>query len=358
MLLLASALAGPVSRAASTYPPQPEGRLPPRECLEASRLALYSGRPDQAYRLLLLAQPDLGGEARWLDLASRVFLALDRPGRVAETYVHMAPGNPPALAAAKAILDRTGEGPSRPALTDQGRWRGLDKKSMKPFVAVAPGAGGAAEVLTEDGVERLDSEGQVSGFRALKGGRDLTLDFSGKPLALGEDTIIWGASVIKLPPEIAKPVSAAPAPDGSFFVLDRAEPRLFRLTGKGAPMGNVAVALNEPVRVRVDRAGQIYLADEDGGQIRVYGADMAIVRTLHLSFEGKPLRKIKDFQVDMAGNLLVVDLSTRRALLYSSSGHFLTATGTGARVDAAGWDGLSTLLLLDHRAGALWRYGS
>ena len=123
-------------------------------------------------------------------------------------------------------------------------------------------------------------------------------------------------------------------------------------------MGSVAVAVGDPARVRLDRAGRIYLVDRGDGRVRIYGADMTPVRTLGLSFAGRPLRKITDLTVDFAGNLLVVDGGTRRALLYSGSGQLLATTKEGTRVDAAGWDGLNALLILDKRAGELWRYSS
>ena len=123
-------------------------------------------------------------------------------------------------------------------------------------------------------------------------------------------------------------------------------------------MGSVAVAVRDPVRVRVDRAGRIYLVDRGAGQVRVYGADMAPVRTLGLVFAGRPLRKIEDLTVDLAGNLLVLDGGLKRALLYSALGQILAFTPETTRVDCAGWDGLNALVILDRKEGVLWRYTS
>lgn len=343
--------------AASTFPPPPDGRLPAREALEASRVALFSGRPDQAYRLLLLAQPDLGATPDWLDLASRVYLALDRPGRIAEVFMEW-PADPASSAKMRAALERLGAISSRPAFQQAGRWPGFDKKTLKPVLSVVPGPGGSAYLLLEDRLLQVGADGQTQATSPLPGALDLCLDFASLPLALGEREILWGGSAIKLPAGIDRPVSAAAAPDGSFFVLERGEPHLHRVSRKGTPMGSVAVAVGDPARVRVDRAGRIYLVDRSQGQVRIYGADMAPVRTLSLSFGGRPLRKIEDLTVDFAGNLLVVDGATRRALLFSGTGQFLTATGEGARVDSAGWDGLNALVVLDLKSGEIWRYSS
>lgn len=346
-------------RAASTYPPQPEGRLPAKESMDASRLALFSGRHDQAYRLLLLAEPDMAKNPAWLDLASRVYLALDRPGRVAELFLRMAPTDPTALAKARATTERLGNGQIRPVFRSLGRWPLMDRKILKPVLAVAPAGRDGAFLLTEDGLQRLAPDGTFASPKPLPGGRDLTLDFVGAPLALGETGLLWGDALIKLPPGITRPTSAAAAPDGGFFVLERGTPRLHRLSTKGASLGNVAVAAGDPVKVRVDRAGRIYIADRDLGQVKIYGADMSVVRTLTLSVGGKPLRKIEDFIVDFAGNLLVTDAASHETYLFTLSGQLLaTAGGESTRVDAAGWDGLGTLLLLDRKEGSLWRYGS
>lgn len=294
-----------------------------------------------------------------MDAAARVFVALDRPGNLAEIYLGLAPSDPSAMAKVKAALERTGNGPTRPALSPLERWPGQDKKGLRPVTAVVPGPEGSAYLLSDEGMAKLAPGGQAGPLVPLAGARDLSLDFAGSPVALGAGAVLWGERVIRLPSAIVKPVSAAAGPDGSLFVLERGDPRLHRLSAKGVSMGSVAVSLDEPARVRVDRAGRIYLASRDGGQIRVYGADMAPVRTMNLTAAGKPVRKIEDLCVDFAGNLFVVDGGGQQALLFSSSGQLLASVGGGAtRVDAAGWDGLNTLLILDHREGVLWRYGS
>jgi len=356
VLLLA---AGSAARSASTYPPQPDSRLPARESLDASRVALFAGRQDQAYRLLLLAEPDLEKDPAWLDLATRVYLALDRPGRIAEILLKMVPSDPTATARARAVLERMGNSSVHTTFQAQGRWPITDRKSLKPILAVAPAGQGGAFLLTENGLQRVAPDGTFASPNPLPGGRDLTLDPAGAPLALGESSVLWDDAAIKLPPGITKPVSAAAAPDGSFFVLERGTPRLNRVSRRGASLGSVDIAAGDPVKVRVDRAGRIYIADRDTGQVKIYGADMSVVRTMTLTAGGKPLRKIDDFTLDLAGNLLVTDAATHEVHLYSGAGQLIaTLGGESTRVDAAGWDGLGTLVVLDRKDGSLWRYGS
>jgi hypothetical protein len=320
-------------------------------------VALLAGRPEQAYRLLLLAQPALGTDPEWLEAATRIYLALDKPGLEAQAYLRLASGNPAAAARAEALLERTGNGP-RPSLQPLGRWPLLDKKLLKPVVAVAPGPAGGAYLLTEDALLTLGADGRILKSESVLEARDLTLDASGVPLVLGADSVRWGDAVVKLPAAVTRPVSVAPAPDGSFFVLTRGDQRLFRISRKGTSLGNVAVALGDPARVRVDGAGRIYLADRDSGQVRLYGADMSTVRTVTLAQLGRPLRRLDDLTVDVGGNLLAVDGSSKEALLFSASGQLLASTGPTLHCDAAGWDGLGNLLVLDRHEGVLWRYGS
>jgi len=299
----------------------------------------------------------MANDPDWLEAATRVYLALDRPGQEAEAYLQLGRAHPEAMARAMAILERTGNGP-RPDLQPLGRWPIADKKALRPVLAAVPGPGGSAYLLVEDGLQHMGADGRILKVESVPGARDLTLDASGTPLALGEDSVRWGDAAIRLPAAISKPVSAAPAPDGSFFVLARGEPRLFRVNRKGASMGSVPVALDEPVRVRVDAAGRIYLADGDTGQVRIYGADMAPVRTVTLVEAGRPLRRLEDLTVDFAGNLMAVDGSTKEALLFTGAGQLLASTGQGVRADAVGWDGLHAMVVLDRREGVLWRYGS
>ncbi len=307
---------------------------------------------------MLLAQPDLGATPDWLDLASRVYLALDRPGRIAETFMLSGSGDPASQSRIRTVLERLGAVPSRPALQPVSRWPGFDKKTLRPVQSAVPGPGGSAYLLLEDSLIQVGADGRTQATSTLPGARDLCLDFSSAPLALGEREILWAGEAIKLPAGILRPVSAAAAPDGSFFVLERSEPRLHRISRRGTSMGSVPLAVGDPARVRVDRAGRIYLVDRGEGRIRIYGADMTPVRTLGLSFAGKALRKIEDLTVDFAGNLLVVDGGTKRALLYSGSGQLLAVTKEGTRVDAGGWDGMDALVILNTRAGELWRYSS
>jgi sugar lactone lactonase YvrE len=343
--------------ASATFPPAPDNRLPPRDALDASKVALLAGRPEQAYRLLLIAQPAFGADPEWFEAAARVYLALDRPGLEAQAFLALAPGNPLAAARANALLERTGNGP-RLSFQPLGRWPGMDKKSIRPVIAVAPGPAAGAYLLTEDALLTLAPDGRILKSDSVLDAKDLTLDASGSPIVLGADSVRWGDAVIRLPATVTKPVSVAPAPDGSFFVLTRGDQRLYRISRKGASLGSAAVALGDPIKVRVDLAGRIYLADRDNGQVRLYGADMTPVRTVTLAQAGRPLRRLEDLTVDAGGNLLVVDGSSKEALLYSAAGQFLASTGQALRADGAGWDGLGNLLVLDRREGVLWRYGS
>lgn len=360
ILLVVLSTLGQGSEAISTYPPSPEDRPLASEVLSTARVALFAGHPDQAYRLLLAAQPRMGRTPEWLDLAARVFLALDRPVREAECFVALGPSDPLAAAKVKAILSRQpGAAPNSLFSPVKGAWSALDKRLVKSASAVAPGAGGTLFVLGGSGLLEVGPDGGVRATQPLLDGTDLSLDFEGRPVALGQTHVIWGSQSIPLPKAIAKAASAAASPDGQLLVLDRDAQRLYRLGPQGSVLGSIALSLGDPIKVRADLAGRIYLADRDTGEIHVFSPDMAPLRVLTPVASGRPLRKVADLWVDLAGDVLVLDGSAREVALFSPAGQFLGWSGERVgRVDAAGWDGLNALVVLNRREAYVGRVGT
>lgn len=359
MLVILSTI-GRGSEAISTYPPAPEDRPLASEVLPTARVALFAGHPDQAYRLLLAAQPKMGRTPEWLDLAARVFLALDRPLRMAECYVALAPSDPLAEAKVKAILSRQpGGAPSSLFSPVKGGWTTLDKRLIKSASAVAPGAGGTLFVLDESGLLEVGPDGGVRATQPLLDGADLSLDFEGKPVALGRTHVIWGSRTIPVPRAVARAASATASPDGQLLVLDRDARRLYRLGPQGSVLGSISLSLGDPIKVRADLAGRIYLADRDTGEVHVFAPDMSPLRVLTPAASGRPLRKVEDLWVDLAGDVLVLDGSARQLALFSPGGQFLGWSGDRVgRVDAAGWDGLNSLVVLNRREAYVGRVGT
>ncbi len=328
--------------------------------MATARVALFAGHPDQAYRLLLAAQPQLGRSPEWLDLAARVFLALDRPLRMAECYAALAPTDALAMAKVKAILSRQpGASAGGPFSPVKGAWAALDKKVLKSASAVAPGPGGSLYLLTGTGLLEVGSGGEVRATQPLLEGSDLCLDFEGRPVALGATQVLWGGKTVALPRAIAKPASAAASPDGQLLVLDRDARRLYRLGPQGSILGSIALQLGDPTKVRSDLAGRIYLADRDNGEIHVFAPDMTPLRAFTPAVSGKPVRRVEDLWVDPAGNILVLDGSAKQLALFAHGGQFLGWSGDRVgRVDAAGWDGLNSLVVLNRREAYVGRAGS
>jgi hypothetical protein len=332
----------------------------PAEALATARVALFAGHVDQAYRLLLAAEPDRGQTPEFLDLAARVYLALDRPLRMAECYQEMAGSDPKATEKVRAILARQGDIPSRPLFSGSvTRWPGFDRDRLEDLVGVAPGPDGTVYLLRTEGLDRVGKDGRSQGVVPLDRAVDLSVDFDGQAVALGQSQVLWGGRVIALPAGMDRPASAAVSPEGSLLVLDRAARRLLRLDPNGTVGGVTTVAMRDPIKVRVDLAGRIYIADRDTGDVHVYGPDMVPLKVLSPEAVQHPVRRLEDMEVGLAGDVLLLDGRSHQLSLFAADGRFLgTSEGRLPRVDAFGWDGLDTLLFASQRAGTLGRVGT
>lgn len=351
-LLLGVAAAGQIS----TYPPSPENRPSTADLLPAARLALYSGRAERAYRLVLLAQPEEGSSASWLDLCARVYLALDRPMRMADCLASLGASDPRALKMAQAVMQRLGPSPPPAVLTVKpASIPPLDRSVARRVVGIEPAPDGSVYLLTENALIRIDRTGRQLSSTPLARGKDMTLDEEGKVVALGESQILWGDAAVPIPAGLDKPVSVAASPEGSLILLDRGAKRLYRLDRRGKVQGSVALSLRNPAWVRVDMAGRIYIADKSTEAVHVFRADMSPLRDIDPAAEGHPVRRMEGMQVDFAGDVMLLDGRGRRAVLFSGDGRYLSATGGATRVSAMGWDGLDSVVVLDEKSGAVGR---
>lgn len=347
---------GPVQ----TFPPRQDVELSVKDMAGAANAALYSGRPDQAYRLLMTAEPQAGDGRDFLDLCARVYIALHRPMRAAECYAKLLDNEPDDGARVRALLQR--QGPMHPGsyfTFSEKPFPIHDKGSLKQIEAIAPGPEGSAWLLTKNALSKMGPDGKLVATKPLAGAKDLSLDPDGRPLALGDSQILWGKRSIPLPGGLDDPVSVAASPDGSLILLDAGKRRLYRLNAKGIPGGSAALTVRKPIIVRTDSAGRIYVADRDGDKVFVYGADMSPLRVLDPEAAGHRVRKLEGLFVDFAGDTLLFDGRAHELLLFSSDGRFLGSTREDtARIYAAGWDGLSTVLYVDKRAAVLGRIGT
>lgn len=347
---------GPVQ----TFPPRQDSGVSVKDLTGAANAALYSGRPDQAYRLLVTAAPQLDDQGPFLDLCARVYLALQRPMRAAECYAKLHNGDSEASEKVRALLQR--QGPMHPGsyfTFSEKPFPTHDKGSLKRIEAAVPGPDGSAYLLTKSALVRMGPDGKLLSSKPLPGARDLSLDETGRPLALGDSQILWGDRVIPLPSGLDEPASVAASPDGSLILLDAGKRRLFRLDAKGVPGGSAALTIRKPTIVRTDLAGRIYVADRDGDKVFVFGADMSPLRVLDPEASGHRVRKLEGLFVDFAGDTLLFDGRAHELLLFSSDGRFLGNTREDvARIYVAGWDGLNRIIYVDKRAAVLGRIGT
>lgn len=352
------ALAAP-SSAISTFPPSPEDLKPAADLLAACRVALFSGRAEQAYRLLLTAAPSGPPGAEWLEASIRVHVGLDRPLQAAEALSGLAQSDPKARERLKVLWERQGPAGARPAMTLLGeRVLQLERKAMRNWVSALPGPGGQVLVLTDAGLLKITPENRIEGAGALTGGADLTLDWKGQPLALGAAQAIWGARRIDLPKGLDRPASLAASPDGNLILLDSGQRRLYRLDENGAVIGSAPLSVKEPVRVRLDAAGRVFVADRATGTVHVFTGGLAPLRVIDPEASGQDVRRVDDMAVDFAGDVLLLDGRAHSATLFSPQGRALATTGDAVRMDVFGWDGAGDLVYVNTKDGYLGRVGT
>jgi hypothetical protein len=131
-------------------------------------------------------------------------------------------------------------------------------------------------------------------------------------------------------------------------LLDDRKRRLIKVDSEGRAVGSAGILVPDPLLVRTDGAGRLYVADGKGGRIFVLGGDLSVLRILDPKTSGAPLRRLSDLRVDFAGNLLLLDGRARRLILLSASGKVLYLSGEeNPKVSAVGWDGLDRILFVD-----------
>jgi hypothetical protein len=319
-------------------------------------VALYSGRAEQAYRLLLLARPEDGPGPDWLETSARVYVGLDRPLLAVESLTVLGTSDASARERAGVLFERQGPGAVRPSLQAlSSQPVQAEKKVMRSWTCILPAPDGSAYVLSETGLSKVGQNGRVVAVAPLTGGVYLCSDWKGQAVALGESQLLWGSRRINLPGGLAKPASVAVTPEGVLVLLDEGQRRLYRLDEKGSVLGSAPLTLKEPFKVRSDMAGRIFVADRASGTVSVFTGGMVPLRLLDPEARGQKVRKLQDLFVDFAGDVLLLDGRSRSVFLFSAQGQFLATTGEAWRMDLAGWDGLRGLVYADFKNGVVGR---
>jgi hypothetical protein len=339
-----------------TFPASPSEILPAEEAEQKARVSLFEGRPEEALRLLLTAGPQRGGEPSYARLLALDYLALEYPMRAVEA---LALGGGQEREMAALLLRRQApEAPRAPFRFERGTWPEITKETLKEKAprGVLASPDGTLWLMGKERLWHLSPEGKTLATVSLPGAQDLCPDFDGGPVALGSRQVLWRGKVLALPGEVAKPVSAAESPDGRLLILDGKTSSLFRIGTSGQVESRSTFALDSPLRVRSDGAGRVFLLDEATCCVYLYSASLSPIRILDPEARGYKLRRPRDLFVDFAGDMLLLDGRQDVAALFSAQGRFLGSSGPDdARMDALGWDGASSMVFVDRRAGIVGR---
>ena len=151
------------------------------------------------------------------------------------------------------------------------------------------------------------------------------------------------------------PEGVACGGDGQMVVGDTGNDRLVRFTFRDkAVTGGTEIRnpqLSAPTRVQLNSKGEIYAFDGRQRRIVHFGADGAFKEVL--AFDGLPAPATivaKDFRIDQADNIYVLDIFSARVLVLDAAARFKKAVpfpddaGSGAHLAI---DASQTLLLLD-----------
>jgi len=281
-------------------------------------------------------------------------LALDRPLDAARVLGRMEP-SPTVASQIRALLERNLALRGKVTLEESPfPTPALDLRILRKALAIAPAPDGGVYLLGHDALFTLGADGRLLATQPLPGALDLSLDGAGRPLALARGLLRWGDRTLNLPPTFGSPVSVAYLPEGVAVLLDDRKRRLIKVDSEGRAVGSAGILVPDPLLVRTDGAGRLYVADGKGGRIFVLGGDLSVLRILDPKTSGAPLRRLSDLRVDFAGNLLLLDGRARRLILLSASGKVLYLSGEeNPKVSAVGWDGLDRILFVDRKVPRL-----
>lgn len=147
------------------------------------------------------------------------------------------------------------------------------------------------------------------------------------------ELLVWTQAEEWLP--FQSPIAIAFAWKGRLAVSDAKLKSVYLLDGKGVPVGKLGAGLLErPTGLAFDASrGQLYVADTEASNVKVFGEDGRLLRTI-----GKPGSGLGEFNAPThlafsADRLYVSDALNNRIQVFGPQGDFLRATGaTGVHV--------------------------
>ena len=139
----------------------------------------------------------------------------------------------------------------------------------------------------------------------------------------------------------ATPRDVAVAPDGTLYVSDTAQQRIWHISAQGAVLGYWGAPgtepgqFNEPWGLTVDAAGQVYVADTWNYRVQVFAAQGTFLRqwgVMGMATVDDPngaglFFGPRDVLVGPGGEVLVVDTGNKRVQVFDAEGKYLYQFG-------------------------------
>jgi hypothetical protein len=336
-----------------TYPPSPDDLLEPGKLLSAARGSFLKGDLAGSYKYLLLSE-NLKTDQNCRDLFFLTLVGLDKPVDAASFLLELK--NPSADESLKLELLSKRQGftrayssfkPDTPPIS-------IPKETAKKAAAVARG-GDLFFVLTPLNLYGFSSSGKLISTLSLTNGRELIESPGERPFVLTSNSIITPSGTITLPLKIGDALSFARAPGDCYYVLDSAG-RVFLLSGSGAILEERQILIKKPVKIRTDELSRIFILSGQENDISVYSASFSPLFVLSPETQGASTGRAGDFQLDFAGDPLILDKSRKELLLFNFTKHFLgKSSNKSLSADAFSWDGGNGLTVLDKKKGVIMK---
>jgi hypothetical protein len=338
-----------------TYPPSSPGGLLPEKMFSQAKESFARGDLAIAYKYLLLSE-DLRNDKEWQKLYFLTLAGLDRPSDAAAFLQELKGQSEELSLKLKLILDREGFARTYPAFKPDATSTAIPKEIAKKAISIAQGRD-SLYMLTPLALYDISSSGAIISTLPISGGKELLMKEDGECLVLAANSIISASRTILLPLAVTSAVSFAGAPGGCFYILDSTG-KVFLTDEGGRILEERQTRIPKPSRIRTDELFRVFIFSSGEKDISIYSASFSPLTVLspEIQAQGISVGRISDFEVDFAGNSLLLDKSRRELLFFNFQKNFLgKSNDTIVCVDLFYWNGKDSLIALDAKKAKIMK---